>query len=145
MSRLILILGDQLSLGISSLDGADKGRDTVLMCEVMAEATYVGHHKKKIAFIFSAMRHFADELRGSGYKVRYTRIDDPDNAGSFTQRATIEPVPDPYASQSPANGVFSRKSGVGRAPLALRSISGAIAALSALTASFGIGPRAANR
>lgn len=93
MSRLILILGDQLSLGISSLDGADKGRDTVLMCEVMAEATYVGHHKKKIAFIFSAMRHFADELRGSGYKVRYTRIDDPDNAGSFSgevQRATIE-------------------------------------------------------
>lgn len=93
MSRLILIFGDQLSPGISSLDGADKGRDTVLMCEVMAEATYVGHHKKKIAFIFSAMRHFADELRTAGYKVRYVRIDDPDNVGSFSgevQRAHRE-------------------------------------------------------
>ena len=36
----------------------------MLMVEVMAEATYVPHHKKKIAFILSAMRHFAAELRG---------------------------------------------------------------------------------
>ncbi|WP_432349987.1 cryptochrome/photolyase family protein (plasmid) [Shinella yambaruensis] len=84
MSNLILILGDQLTLGISSLDGADKEHDTILMCEVMAEATYVGHHKKKIAFLFSAMRHFAEELRGEGYRVRYTRIDDENNGGSFS-------------------------------------------------------------
>ncbi len=84
MSRLILILGDQLSPSISSLDGVDKEQDTLLLCEVMAEATYVGHHKKKIAFIFSAMRHFAEELREAGYRVRYTTIDDEDNAGSFT-------------------------------------------------------------
>lgn len=93
MSKLILILGDQLSEDISSLDGANRSLDTVLMCEVMAEASYVGHHKKKIAFIFSAMRHFAGELRAAGYKVRYTKIDDPDNAGSFggeLERATRE-------------------------------------------------------
>lgn len=84
MSRLILILGDQLSLSISSLEGVDKKRDCILLCEVMAEATYVGHHKKKIAFVFSAMRHFAGELREAGYRVRYTKIDDEDNAGSFT-------------------------------------------------------------
>ncbi|TQN60512.1 cryptochrome/photolyase family protein [Agrobacterium tumefaciens] len=83
MSKLILILGDQLSPDISSLEDADKDHDIILMCEVMAEATYVGHHKKKIAFVFSAMRHFADELRADGYRVRYTRIDDKDNAGSF--------------------------------------------------------------
>lgn len=83
MSKLILILGDQLCLDISSLEGADRDRDTILMCEVMAEATYVAHHKKKIAFIFSAMRHFAEELRANGHRVRYTRIDDHDNAGSF--------------------------------------------------------------
>lgn len=84
MARLILILGDQLSHTISSLKGADKAADTILMCEVMAEATYVGHHKQKTAFIFSAMRHFAEELRAEGYSVRYTAIDDPDNGGSFT-------------------------------------------------------------
>lgn len=83
MKKLIVILGDQLCPEISSLVGADKERDIVLMCEVMAEATYVGHHKKKITFIFSAMRHFANELREAGYQVRYTRIDDANNAGSF--------------------------------------------------------------
>jgi len=53
------------------------------MCEVQAEATYVKHHKKKIAFIFSAMRHFAQELVDKGYKVEYTKLDDPNNAGSL--------------------------------------------------------------
>ncbi|MDW5317079.1 cryptochrome/photolyase family protein [Rhizobium sp. PL01] len=84
MTNLILILGDQLCPQISSLDGADREHDVVLMCEVMSEATYVGHHKKKLAFIFSAMRHFAEELQEAGYQVRYTKITDKDNAGSFT-------------------------------------------------------------
>lgn len=84
MSKVILILGDQLSLNMSSLEGADKKHDMILMCEVMAEATYVGHHKKKIALVFSAMRHFADELRANGYHVRYTHIEDHDNAGTFS-------------------------------------------------------------
>jgi len=80
---LILILGDQLSLSLSSLKDADPARDRVLMCEVAEEATYVRHHKRKIAFIFSAMRHFAEELRQKGFDVRYTRLDDEGNAGSF--------------------------------------------------------------
>jgi deoxyribodipyrimidine photolyase-related protein len=84
VSKLIFVLGDQLSPLISSLVGADRQNDTVFLCEVIAEATYVGHHKKKIAFIFSAMRHFAEELREDGYQVLYTRIVDPENAGSFS-------------------------------------------------------------
>jgi hypothetical protein len=67
--RLIVVLGDQLTPQISSLSAADKKRDVVLMCEVWAEATYVRHHKKKIAFIFSCMRHFAMELREKGWTV----------------------------------------------------------------------------
>jgi deoxyribodipyrimidine photolyase-related protein len=54
------------------------------MCEVIEEATYVRHHKKKIAFIFSAMRHFAEELRAEGFQVRYTKLDDDRNSGTFT-------------------------------------------------------------
>ena len=83
MSTLRLILGDQLSLSISSLEGCDQSKDIILMCEVWSEATYVKHHKKKIAFLFSSMRHYAKELKQSGYKVEYTKIDDPSNTGSF--------------------------------------------------------------
>lgn len=84
MKTLRLILGDQLSYDISSLRDADKERDIIFMCEVQEEATYVKHHKKKIAFLFSAMRHFAQELQEKGYNVAYTKLDDPQNAGSFT-------------------------------------------------------------
>jgi deoxyribodipyrimidine photolyase-related protein len=82
--NLIFILGDQLSWSISSLEGADPKRDIILMCEVIEEATYVHHHKLKIALIFSAMRHFSIELRERGFDVRYVQLDDPDNTGSFT-------------------------------------------------------------
>jgi deoxyribodipyrimidine photolyase-related protein len=81
---LRLILGDQLSLAISSLKDANKTTDTILIAEVAEEASYVPHHKKKIAFLFSAMRHFAEELRGQGRQVRYVKLDDPQNSGSFT-------------------------------------------------------------
>jgi deoxyribodipyrimidine photolyase-related protein len=41
------------------------------MAEVVEEATYVAHHPQKIALIFSAMRHFAKELKAEGWRVRY--------------------------------------------------------------------------
>lgn len=80
---LRLVLGDQLSLSLASLQDCDKETDYVLIAEVRAEATYVKHHKKKIALLFSAMRHFAQELEDQGYQVRYIRYDDKDNAGSL--------------------------------------------------------------
>ncbi|MEM6555161.1 MAG: cryptochrome/photolyase family protein [Pseudomonadota bacterium] len=95
--NLILILGDQLSPSISSLQRAKRERDRVLMVEVLEEATYVRHHKKKIAFLFSAMRHFAEELRVAGWTVDYVRLDEPDNAGSFqgeVERAVDRLAPD---------------------------------------------------
>jgi len=63
LPALRVVLGDQLSNEISSLNNIDAENDIVLICEVFAEATYVKHHKKKIAFLFSAMRHFSEELR----------------------------------------------------------------------------------
>ena len=83
MANLVVILGDQLSKNISSLEGVSKSDDTILMCEVAEEAVYVKHHKKKIAFLFSAMRHFASGLEDDGYNVRYTKLDYKNNAGSF--------------------------------------------------------------
>ena len=81
---LVPILGDQLSRQIASIRGCAKDDTVILMMEVWDEATYVKHHKQKIALIFSAMRHFADELREAGWTVDYVKLDDKDNAGSFT-------------------------------------------------------------
>ncbi len=83
MTKLCFILGDQLSESLSSLAAIDKHKDLIFLCEVTEEATYVAHHPKKIAFLFSAMRHFAQLLTGLGYRVRYTEYDDVDNAGCF--------------------------------------------------------------
>ena len=82
--NLILVLGDQLTPAITSLAAGDPARDLVLMAELGDEARYVRHHKKKIAFLFSAMRHFAAELRGLGWRVEYVALDVEDNGGSFT-------------------------------------------------------------
>ncbi len=84
VSRLVLILGDQLTPALSSLSQVDKARDVVVMAEVMGEAATPRHHPKKIALIFSAMRHFAERLRADGWRVRYSRLDDPDNSQSIT-------------------------------------------------------------
>jgi deoxyribodipyrimidine photolyase-related protein len=54
------------------------------MVEVVEETTYVPHHKQKIAFILSAMRHFAKKLRSAGIKVDYVALGDEGNTGSFS-------------------------------------------------------------
>jgi deoxyribodipyrimidine photolyase-related protein len=92
VSRLVLVLGDQLSEDLSALREADPATDTVVMAEVMGEATYVPHHPKKIAFLFAAMRKFAARLEGQGWRVCYTRLDDPENTqtipGELIRRAS---------------------------------------------------------
>ena len=82
--RLRFVLGDQLTRTLSALRDLDPAHDVVLMVEVAAEATSVRHHKQKIAFLFSAMRHFAEELRAEGIRVDYVRLDAPSNTQSFT-------------------------------------------------------------
>lgn len=83
MSALRVILGDQLSSQLDIVAGADKGKDVFLLAEVMSEATYVRHHVKKIAFLFSAMRHYAEALRTAGHSVRYVALDDDANSQSL--------------------------------------------------------------
>ncbi len=80
---LRLVLGDQLSDGLAGLVDLDPARDIVLMAEVRDEATYVRHHKQKIALTFAAMRAYAARLDARGVKVRYVRIDAPDNSHSI--------------------------------------------------------------
>jgi deoxyribodipyrimidine photolyase-related protein len=80
---LRFVLGDQLSRQISSLRDIDRDTDVVLMVEAHDECAYVRHHPKKIAFLLSAMRHFAEGLRAEGITVDYRCLNDKRNAGSF--------------------------------------------------------------
>jgi len=73
--NLIIILGDQLSFEISSLEKISKNEDKILMMEVSNEIEYVNHHKKKLVLIFSAMRHFANELKKNKFDVTYVEFD----------------------------------------------------------------------
>jgi len=80
---LIIILGDQLSLDISSLEKIRKNEDKILMMEVSNEIEYANHHKKKLVLIFSAMRHFANELKKNGFDITYVEFDKSEE--NFTQ------------------------------------------------------------
>jgi deoxyribodipyrimidine photolyase-related protein len=84
MTTLRFVLGDHLTRDITSLRDIDKARDVVLLVEAAEETTYVRHHKQKIVFVLSAMRHFAAALVREGIAVDYVRLDDAANAGSFT-------------------------------------------------------------
>lgn len=94
---LRMILSDQLSARLAIVADADRQHDIILMAEVLAEATNVNHHVKKIAFQYSAMRHFADALRSAGFTVRYVALDDPQNTQTLDGellRAVTDLVPD---------------------------------------------------
>ena len=71
LKTTVWILGDQLNPGISSLAGIDESECVVLMIESLARARQRPYHKQKLVFIWSAMRHFAQELRELGYQVDY--------------------------------------------------------------------------
>ncbi len=82
--NLIVILGDQLSANLASLKGGDPKTDVILMIEAASPAKRVPYHKKKLAFLFSAMRHFAKTLETSGWSVDYVTLDQRENTGSLT-------------------------------------------------------------
>ena len=85
MSTLRLVMGDQLTHHLASLREADKMSDVIVMGELSAEATSVRHHKKKIALIFAAMRHFAKELTEAGFQVIYQHYDHDHGANNFSE------------------------------------------------------------
>lgn len=88
MKTLRFILGDHLTAEISSLADLDPAHDVVLMAEVAEETTYAPHHKQKIVFVLSAMRHFAASLKKRGVNVDYVKLDAPGNTGSFIGELT---------------------------------------------------------
>lgn len=77
--HLVVVFGDQLDPKASAFDGFDPARDRVWMAESFQEASHVWSNKNRIAYFFSAMRHFAEDLRSAGKELVYHELG-PDEA-----------------------------------------------------------------
>lgn len=76
---MVLILSDQLDLQLSSLASVSRESSIIVLMEVEEFVTNVPHHPKKIAFLYSAMRHFAKELEKKGFAVSYITMEAKEN------------------------------------------------------------------
>lgn len=83
LRNLVLVMGDQLDAHSAAFGGFDRSRDAVAMMELRHEASYVPQHKRRLAYFFAAMRHFAAALRAQGRRVIYSALTDPENRGDF--------------------------------------------------------------
>jgi hypothetical protein len=92
---LRLVLGDQLSDGLSSLADLDPARDVVLMAEVTSEASYVRHHKRKIAFLTGARGSITSSL---------TTLRIPESSKQRSGARWSDTAANGWWSPSPANG-----------------------------------------
>lgn len=79
----VWILGDQLTAGHAALRGHERRDTRVLLVESQARARRLPYHKQKLVLVWSAMRHFADELRAAGWQVDF-------RAEAPTYRAALE-------------------------------------------------------
>ncbi|MFN7053426.1 MAG: cryptochrome/photolyase family protein, partial [Gemmobacter sp.] len=117
MVRLVLVLGDQLTPDVAALRAADRARDVVVMAEVMGEGTSVPHHPQKIALILTAMRKFAAELRAAGWRVLYSRLEDPETGPSIPAELLRR------AAETGARQVIATRPGEWRLIAALEALS----------------------
>ena len=81
LRNLVLVLGDQLDARSSAFEGFDPAQDRILMVEARGEGERVWSHKARTVLFLSAMRHFAQDLRGRGWPVTYHMLDDAPRGG----------------------------------------------------------------
>jgi deoxyribodipyrimidine photolyase-related protein len=100
MTQGLWILGDQLSTSGRTLDRATP----IILIESLAHVRVRPYHQQKLVLIWSAMRHFAQELRGQGYCVEYAEAEDfqtPLRAwitqNGITELCLMAPVDKPFA------------------------------------------------
>ena len=81
--HLVIVLGDQLDINATALDGFDPAHDCIWMAEVAQESEHVWSAKQRTTVFLSAMRHFADALRAQSWPLHYVTLDAPDNVGTL--------------------------------------------------------------
>jgi deoxyribodipyrimidine photolyase-related protein len=75
----VWVLGDQLLSEHPAITAAEEQADRdhirVVMVESDSRTGRLPYHRKKIVLLYSAMRHYAERLRGQGYQVDYYKKD----------------------------------------------------------------------
>ena len=73
MTTGIWVLGNQLSLQQSALKSFAENRQNtpIILIESLNYAKQRPYHQQKLVLVWSAMRHFAEELRAAGWPVTY--------------------------------------------------------------------------
>lgn len=85
MKVLYPIFHHQLTHGLPSLKLTDPDKALVLMGEFESVWKEPKHHKKKIAFLLAAQRHFAKELEEKGFSVIYKYLDEKEKNKSWKE------------------------------------------------------------
>lgn len=72
----IWVLGDQLWVRQSALQSCVRDETPVIFIESLRHAQELPYHMQKLVLVWSAMRHFAAELRDAGWSVTYTQAEE---------------------------------------------------------------------
>ena len=107
--RVPWVLGTQLSSAVGPLGAAPEG-SRVLLIEAHGFADRLPYHEQKLTLLFSAMRHFRDELRAAGYEVSYRQTER--FAEGLSQHFRAHPEDTLVAMESPSHGAADRLSGL---------------------------------
>jgi deoxyribodipyrimidine photolyase-related protein len=110
----VLVLGDQLTAEHGPLADRDPGHagdaPDVLMIESEGFARRHAYHPHKLTLVFSAMRHFRDDLRERGYEVDYRRADSFD--AGIGGHLEDHPGNELVAMRPPSHGAADRMRGL---------------------------------
>jgi deoxyribodipyrimidine photolyase-related protein len=103
-------MGDQLNLNTTSLRNSP---ENVVMVESTGKCRSGKWHKRRVAFVISAMRHFRDELENKGYKVDYYRWA-PDFTSALREHVVKEGIKTLYVMKPMNYTAISYVNGLGR-------------------------------
>lgn len=104
MSVGVWILGDQLAASQAALQSCATAKVPVILIESLNHVRVRPYHKQKLILVWSAMRHFAEELRTQGWIVTYEQREDFQPAlldwvkqNGITELRVMAPVDRPFA------------------------------------------------
>jgi deoxyribodipyrimidine photolyase-related protein len=72
----VWVLGDQLWMGQSALQSCQVQQTPVILIESWDYVRQRPYHLQKLVLVWSAMRHFAEELRQNQWAVTYAQAED---------------------------------------------------------------------